>query len=132
MKNRNVRFYGLMAGFILFFSILTCGCITITIYDSDCCQCPHVTGEGIPGVYPMGRIWGYIKNNSGQPIANAQITITPGTGVSTSNSAGKYVTSFVDYGLYTLTVTANGYQPGGGQVNVNALSVRKDYTLNPQ
>jgi len=48
----------------------------------------------------MGRIWGYIKNNSGQPIANAQITITPGTGVSTSNSAGKYVTSFVDYGSH--------------------------------
>lgn len=80
---------------------------------------------------PLGKIWGYIRNNSGQPIANASLTLTPGQGSGNSNSAGKYATGFIDYGNYTLTVTASGYQPGGGPVTVNAWSVQKHFYLTP-
>lgn len=128
-KKRNVGFNGLMAGFILLFCISMCGCITITI--NECCQGTRMTGEGGTTQYPQGKVWGYIKNNSGQPIANASITLTPGQGSGNSNSAGKYATGFIDYGNYTLTVTASGYQPGGGPVTVNAWSVQKNYTLHP-
>src|ERR1700722_12800361 len=73
-----------------------------------------------------GEIKGTVKDPTGAVVANATVTATEGTtGVSTSrpsNSSGDYDISPLDPGIYTVTVTASGFEKQAqGNVHVNAL-----------
>src|SRR5947199_6945082 len=80
-----------------------------------------------------GEIKGTVKDPSGAVVTNATVTATDNkTGVSTSrptNLSGDYDISPLDAGIYTVTVTATGFQKlTQADVHVNALETA---TYNP-
>jgi len=79
-----------------------------------------------------GEIKGAVKDPSGAVVAGATVTATQdATGVSTSrttSASGDYDISPLDAGVYTVTVTANGFEKlAQTNVQVNALEVQ-DYS----
>jgi hypothetical protein len=78
-----------------------------------------------------GEITGTVKDPSGAVVANATVTATSvATGVNASrptNAAGVYDISPLDAGMYTVTVTATGFEKQTQEnVQVNALEIQ-DY-----
>jgi hypothetical protein len=79
-----------------------------------------------------GEIKGTVKDPSGAVVANATVTATDvSTGVSTtrkSNSSGEYDISPLDPAIYTVSVTATGFEKlSQNDVHVNALEIA-DYS----
>ncbi len=81
-----------------------------------------------------GSITGTVTDPSGAVVPNATITATnPATGQivsQTSASGGEFTISPLDPGVYTLTVSASGFQKiSQGEIHVNALEA---FTYNPK
>jgi predicted secreted protein len=81
---------------------------------------------------PTGTIEGVVTDKSGATIAGASISIiqtsTNKTRVTSTDSAGRFVVPFIDPGIYTVTVDANGFNRG---VEKNVLvQVTQSSTVN--
>ena len=80
-----------------------------------------------------GKIAGFVSDaNSGQPLRNANITISP-LGLSTvSGSDGRYEFGELDAGSYTLQVSKAGYQSNTKSAVVSSgLTTTADFMLTP-
>lgn len=115
VRSRSTQFYGLMAVFVLLFSVSICGCITITI--NECCQNPQRVAPGgsesTPTPWPNpGTFWGKVTNkNTGASIPGAQMAFDGPTDATVNrNTNGGYVSPLLNSGTYKITVTATGYQ----------------------
>lgn len=125
-KNRNVCFYGLMIGGVLFFSMLICGCITITIYDSDCCQCPQEGrqqgvdwGQKVHGI-AYHDVNGNNKRDTGEPtISGAYVKLDGVYDYSTNRNSVGYYTLSPLAGGYTAICSAQGYATRTTSIDVD-------------
>lgn len=69
---------------------------------------------------------------TGTPVANATVTLSPGGRSTISGSDGQYEFIDLDPGQYTVTVQCSGYKTNRKAVNaVSAESVRADIPLTP-
>ena len=69
----------------------------------------------------FGSIYGMVYDvESGEPIAGATITLSPGQRTQTSGSDGMYEFKDVDPMLYTVLVQKTGYQSNPKHVKVDA------------
>jgi hypothetical protein len=68
---------------------------------------------------PIGTIAGIVKDASGNPVDGASVTCS--TYVNTTDSVGSYKLSNVLAGIYTITVSKNGYQPSS-QANIRVVA----------
>lgn len=138
LRNRSTQFYGLMAVFVLLFSVSICGCITITI--NECCQgsCKVASGGGgtTPTPWPNpGRFYGKVTSGpSGQGIGGAQMAFDgPSDTTKIRNADGTYTSNLMAPGTYTITVTASGYKT----ITNKGVSlppdgyVKKNYSMTP-
>ena len=96
--------------FLVFLSIASYGCISITI---------------------LGSITGTVSDaQSGSPIVGAAVFTTPSTEVEITNSQGKFTLSSIEEGVYTVTATASGYDSASVAVTVDhGESVKADIKL---
>jgi tetratricopeptide (TPR) repeat protein len=58
-----------------------------------------------------GRIEGTVRAASGDPIAGAQVTVVEAKTATTTDEAGRYAFEGVPVGIYTVRITAIGFQP---------------------
>ncbi len=67
----------------------------------------------------FGSIYGIVSDSqSGQPIANAEITLSPGNESTISGSTGRFEFKDLDAGQYKVSVQAEGYEFNNKQVTV--------------
>jgi hypothetical protein len=66
--------------------------------------------------------------DSGTPIADVSVSVSPGAYSSTTNSQGKY-TIEVPNGTYTISFTKDGFKTGSVSLQINGDSVVRDHTL---
>ena len=80
-------------------------------------------GNGDDGPPPMATIKGAVTDESGEPVSEATVTLNGNT--TTTDSDGFY--SFtVDVGVYTLTVSKQGYESDSSTVEATS---EQDYTV---
>lgn len=82
----------------------------------------------------FGGIYGTIRDTeTGMPIYNAEIILSPGSRTTVSGSDGSYEYQNLDAGQYSLSVVAKGYQYNSRTVSVLAgESTRCDMRLVPE
>jgi len=80
-----------------------------------------------------GAILGVVRDAiTADPIAGADVTVTPGSHGATTLSSGQYFVGTVPAGTYTVQVTATGYQSQGLVVGVTSgTAATRDFTLEP-
>ena len=71
-----------------------------------------------------------VRNASGNPIPNANVTLT-GIGSSITDSAGNFTFTNVPVGTYTATAMATGFQTNTAAVTVTNANVTATITLTP-
>ncbi len=67
----------------------------------------------------FGSIAGHVSDYStGDPLANAQVTLVPGAKTIQTSSDGSFSFTNLDEGLYTVSVQKDGYQANRKNVNI--------------
>lgn len=67
----------------------------------------------------FGSIAGHVTDYStGDPLANAQVTLVPGAKTIQTSSDGSFSFTNLDEGLYTVSVQKDGYQANRKNVNI--------------
>ncbi|MCK5862935.1 MAG: carboxypeptidase regulatory-like domain-containing protein, partial [Candidatus Hydrogenedentes bacterium] len=95
---------------------------SLTPKNINLAMTPTQAVEGEPAV--TGNIVGFILNSETQiPIANAQLLLTPGNVAGQSNTLGAFTFAAIDYGTYSLAVSADGYTPGAETVEISTPTV---------
>ncbi len=65
-----------------------------------------------------GTITGTVRNDSGQPVANVIVTVSPGGQRVRTDSSGNYTLTGLDVGTYTVTTQLVTFKPESVQVSV--------------
>jgi len=65
-----------------------------------------------------GTISGTVRNESGQPVSNAIVTVTPGGQRVRTDSSGNFTITGLDVGTYTVTTQLVTFKPESVQVSV--------------
>jgi predicted heme/steroid binding protein len=93
---------------------MTKGCVCLaSIVVGVLILCMVVGPSKVQAQSDLGRISGFVKDQSGATIANAKVTVRNVNGVerqTITNDSGHYVITNVPAGLYTMTAEATGFQ----------------------
>jgi hypothetical protein len=68
-----------------------------------------IRGNTVEVITATGSVAGTVENESGQSIAGANVTTTPGGHAATTNASGQYTISTIPIGTYTVSASASGY-----------------------
>jgi predicted TPR repeat methyltransferase len=93
----------------------------------------------LPAAAQTGRIGGTVKDDKGQPLKGATIVAenpnaSPSSFTATSDDRGRWSIIGLRSGNWKVTVSAPGFQPGGGPINVRTIGAPNpplDITLAP-
>lgn len=113
MLNRTSPFFSLFrASLRTLCALVLCGCCVSFLF----CGCSNNDDYEIYATI-HGRVTDF---ESGAPIANAIVTLSPSSLTQQTNGEGGFTFSNLDAGTYTLTVQKAGYQPN--RKTVTAIS----------
>lgn len=139
LRERRVRFFGLMAVLAVLLSVSVIGCCCLhgkgQTQNISICLCKK--GIVDDGDYPSpGRFVGVVTNkNTGAGIPGAQMAFDgPSDATINRNSNGSYTSPWLNPGTYAITVTASGYQTiSESGVTLNSGQTKtKNYQMTPQ
>lgn len=126
-KDRNVRFYGLMAVLALLLSVSVVSCCCLhgkgQTQNINVCLCNNKEQKGGDG-YGTGRFVGSVKNkDTGALISGATLVFDGPQDVSDVSDPG-YSTGWIVSGTYDITVS----KPGFPTINNNDVVLHTDET----
>jgi hypothetical protein len=106
--------------------------IPVTIVSGrDVCYNVTLTRVEGPSV-PKGRITGFITDDKGDPVVGARIKDEMNDTAAVSGAEGSYSITDLDPGVYSYTVSAEGFYPKEtGEIHVNGNTVMINVTLVP-
>ena len=79
------------------------------------CACGAMNGQS-----QKGSIRGTVSDSSKAVIQGARVVISPGNAVTSTNASGEFTIGDLAPGLYTITITSQGFTPLTQSVSVTA------------